>query len=620
MTTSAREGLPAYRRHALTACGIAAFCSVALALLLSDIVREFFPYAEEWKILVASLPEFARPLQWFTRGFIDYTNPYPAWSLAAANFFRPVMEIVYWLRGSLFGDDWGAYLYFNFLFMGFAAGALYFCLRTFKSAPGSPPGEGAAGQWLAGAMALAFVLMPPMASTAARFQPVFLPQMGFDPLIAAFSLLACLCYVSRRHAAAAVLVMAALLTKEQALPLAAALPLVHAWAGRDRWRKALPALLVLALPLLTWVAMRFLLFGGVSQGVYVLMREPAEIVRAFVVNLLKLPLYAPPLSGALREPLSWQALLVACNGLVLVYLAVDVWRRWWTRGPDAVSVVVILSWGFLALVGLNPRYGAIIIALSFVMAARPAAAGVPALARSAALAAVFVSALVHGWLSLHSYAAHARFSQIVFDAGRAYAAALDQSEADLVVVLNDPNTMYTAPSDMAQVLEAPVTEVFKASDFPWRWPAPYAREILPQPCAVSVSVAEGTRVNLRQSCGFQIRGAPIPRETPVVLPIADGVRAEFPEAAPAGDGMDLGKSMVLQVERPGVAVLYFDPATGSFQEISDLSPGRGEGDGEGDLPMFQGGTSHARHPSDDAAAVPRDPPAAHARPGDGRDR
>lgn len=574
MTTSTREGAPRFLGSAAIACAIAAFCTLALGLLLSDIVRNFFPYAEEWKILVASLPEFARSLQWFTRGFIDYTNPYPAWSLAAANFFRPVMEIVYWLRGSLFGQDWGAYLYFNFLFIGAAAGALYFCLRTLKPGPASTPGEDAAGPWLAGALALAFVLMPPMASTAARFQPVFLPQMGFDPLIAAFSLLACLCYAYRRYAVASALVLAALLTKEQALPLAAALPLVHAWTSRHRWREALPALLVLALPLLAWIAMRFLLFGGVSQGVYVLMREPAEIVRAFVVNLFKLPLYAPPLSGALREPLSWQGLLVACNGLVLAYLAVDVWRRWRMRGPDAVSSAVILSWGFLALVGLNPRYGAIIIALSLVMVARPAVAGVPAVARYMALAAVLVSGLVHGWLSVQSYGTHARFSQEVYEAGREYADALRGIEADIVVVLNDPNTMYTAPSDMAKVLDTPVTAVFKASDFPWPWPAPYAREMPEQACTVSVTSADGTAVTLRQSCGFRIMGAPVPRETPVVLPMADGVRAEFPEAAPAGDTMDLGKRLVLHVQRPGVAVLYFDPATGSFQEVSTLSLSR----------------------------------------------
>lgn len=561
-------------RHSAVACSIALLVALLLAWLCSDVVAGFFPYAEEWKIMRPSLPGLAHPLDWFL-GFAKIgADPYPAWSVAAINFWRPVMPAAYWLRGALFGEHWGAYLYFNFACLGMAAGALYLCLRTLKptALAGAQPTPDSSvalpGAWLAFVLVGLFILMPPMVSATSGFLPILVPQFAFGRLVAALGLLAALAFVHRRYWLVTLLLAAALLTKEQALPMAIACPLTYAWMHRRTLRNNWLTLLWLTAPLLVWIGIRLLLFGSISQGVYVLAGGSASAIRSLITSLLKLPLYAPSLSGALRDPVSVAALLVLCNGLVLAYLALDTLKRWWHYGPEVISVAFIGYWGFLALVDLNPRYGALIIALAIIMLARRAAPGVPRSARVLALAALTITGLTHGALSLRSYSTQVAFSKIIYQVGRDYAAALGEAGPNTaaVVVLNDPNTVYTAPSDMSKVLGLPVTTIYKTSDYPWQWPAPYATAIPKQPCTVSVTTPNAATVVLQQNCGLQIAGALVPHQNPPVLPIADGIEAVYPQAQynPAGYVSNLGQRLVLHIRRPGVRVLYFDPATRSF--------------------------------------------------------
>ncbi|MGH8505180.1 MAG: hypothetical protein ACRETM_04360 [Stenotrophobium sp.] len=554
--------------QALTACGIAAVVTVALSLLCADLVREYFPYAEEWKILLPSLPQFAHPLQWF-RGFAyQMSDPYPAWAVASVNFLRPVMNLTYWLRGALFGDAWGAELYFNFLYAGVAVGALYLCLRTLRDERTERDDSVGAG-W-AGLLLLAFLCMPSMICEASRFMGIMLPQMAFDRLLAAFCLLACLAYGYRRYVLATALLAIALLTKEHAAPVAIALPLTYAWAQRRQWRTSWPTLLLLALPIVAWLATRLLLFGSVAQGVYVLMRGPAEIAHAFAGNLIKLPLFLDSISVALHQPLSLHGLLLVCNTVLLAYLAWDTGKRWRAQGVEVISLAAIGTWCFLGLVGLNPRYGTLIEGLVVLMLARPAAPGVPAILRIAGLVAFMAGGAALGLLSLRAYDTHVAFSKVIYQVGRDYAVALGKAQTGMVVVLNDPNTMYTAPSDMAKVLGLPVTTVYKVSDFPWQWPEPEARVIPQQPCSVSVSVNAPGTVRFEQSCGLQIMGALVPNKKPLILPLAPGIDAEFPDATLSATGglPALGNIALLHVRKPGVSVLFFDPATRTFHWLS----------------------------------------------------
>jgi hypothetical protein len=548
--------------HVGVALAITLGLSLLFAWLFAVAVAEYFPYAEEWKILLPSMPGVTHVIDWF-RGFADtMSDPYPAWAVESVNFVRPIMNAVYWLRMVMFGENWGAQLYFNFAFVAFNAGMLWLTLRAY-------PGV-RAGVLLSSVLVFAYLVMPPVISGETRLMPLILPQMPFDPLLAAFYLLAVLAYTRGQFVATSICIALALMTKEQGLPLAVALPATFAWTRRRQWRAAVLPLAILALPLLIWLAARLFLFGSVAEGVYVMMRTPAEIVKDFIPNLLKLPLYAPGLRNALANPVSPQALLVACNGAVLAYLALDTWRRWRSTGPEILSVTVILCWGFLALVGLNPRYGAPVICLTVLMLARTAAPGVPEVARSLALAALLASAAIHAALSAQSLPVHLQFTRGVYEAGRDYAAALgsvDAGKVDVIVVLNDPNTMYTAPSDLARVMKLPVVAVHKATDYPWPWPETQARTPPEQACTVEARVLDPGRVEFTQSCGLQIMGARVPNELPLSLPLEEGIRVSFPDAAliPGAPIPALGSRMVIELARPNVGLLYFDPEQGAFR-------------------------------------------------------
>lgn len=539
-----------------------------LSLFCADIIAAYFPYAEEWKILLPSLPQFAEPIEWL-HGFAQTMNdPYPAWAVNSINFLRPVMNATYWLRGMLFGDNWGAQLYINFLNLGIAAAALYLSLRLLRDNNTAETQSTNLG--LALLLTLAFMLSPAMISQASRFMPMILPQMAFDRLLAGLCLLSILSYSYRRYLLATLFVTAALLTKEQAIPIAIALPMAFAWSQRKQWRSAWPNLLLLAIPLIVWLASRLLLFGSVSQDVYVLMRGPLDILHSLIGNLLKLPLYPTSLFAPLKQPFSLASLLVICNGLLLAYIALDTLARWRQNGPELLSVAFLGCWGFLALVGLNPRYGALLMALTILMVARPAASNLPPLLRRIALMALLIGCSIHGWWSYQSYPIHKAFSQTIYSVGQDFAQALSDTKAATIIVLNDPNTMYTATGDLAAVLNLPVTNVHKVSDFPWPWPANDATELPVLNCQVDSHWINAKQLEFRQSCGLIIMGARVPNEQPLRLPVIPGVMAEFPDAKfnPATGYTDMGTRLLLQVDRPDTTLLFFDPSDLSFKTLN----------------------------------------------------
>lgn len=555
---------PPIGRAALVSLIIAAAVALWLSWLCAGVVHTFFPYAEEWKIMLPSLPRFAEVQGWFT-GFASIaTAPYPAWAVNSINFIRPVMNVVYWLRGAWFGHQWGAYLYFNFAFIGIAAGAVFFCMRTLRDNISRK--DESARLWLAVLLLLVFIVMPPMVSQTSRFLPVILPQMAFGRLLGAFVVLACLSYGFRRYWIATGFLILALLTKEQAAPVAIALPLTFAWTHRRQWRSDWPWLLLLVIPIAAWVAARLLLFGSVAGHVYVLMGPDTGFVHQFIGNLLKLPFFAGSLHQALYQPFSLHALLVICNLLVLAYLIGDNLLRCWRKGPDVYMIAALGYWLFLAIVGLNPRYGTPIIALSVLLLARPAAVRLTAPLRPVALAALLVTGAGHAYLSWQSFPVHVTYSQKIYAVGEDYAQALAQAGPHPVVVLNDPNTMFTAPSDMATVLGLPPTAVYKASDYPWQWPAPAATQLPEEQCHVTVRVPVPGKVVFKQSCGLQIMGALAPNEDPLVLPLANGITVRYPKAHMNSETgyMAMGDTLVLRVTGRVCACCTLPPRTRPF--------------------------------------------------------
>jgi hypothetical protein len=560
-------------RHFWIAGGIAVVVGLLLALACEDVVREFFPFAEEWKIMPSSLPQFAHVSKWFAGFAAIATDPYPAWAVNSINFLRPMLNFVYWLRGEWFGEHWGAWLYFNFAFLALSVGVLYLMLRCQRDH--LTERDDGVGLSLALLMTVAFIAMPPLVSATSSFQAVLLPQMCFGRLLAIFILFACLSFSYRRYLLATLFLVFGLLTKEQGAPVAMALPLVFAWLHRRELHKQWPRLLLLLVPIIAWFAARLLLFGSVSQNVYVLMRPTGEIVHQFVGNLLKLPFYSGSLSEALHHPASLHALLVMCNLGVLAWLFMDNACRWRKQGPDVFMVTALGYWSFLGLVGLNPRYGTALVALTALLLARPAASRLTAMLRPLALLAFVVTGAGLAWQSFHFWPVQIEYSKRIYAVGRDYAEALAQVGPHPVVVLNDPNTMYTAPSDMALVLGLPPTAVYKASDYPWQWPQPSATRIAPEPCSVEVQVNQPGVLDFEQSCGLQIMGALVPNQIPLMLPLAKGIQVSFPQAHldTVSGQMQLGQRLVLRLGQPGVRVLYFEPDTRQFHILDPGSTG-----------------------------------------------
>lgn len=561
--------------HLWLAFGIAIVLSLTLGGLCADIVRGFFPFAEEWKIMPSSLPQFARISQWFAGFAAIASDPYPAWAVNSINFLRPILNFVYWLRGEWFGHNWGAWLYFNFAFVACAAGTLYFVLRTQKDY--RTVRDDSSGLLLSLLLTAAFIAMPPMVAASSSFQSILLPQMCFGRLLAVFILGACLSFSYRRYALATLFLALGLLTKEQGAPVAIALPLTFAWLHRRELSAHWPRLLMLLAPITIWLAMRLLLFGSVAQNVYVLMGpEQHSLVHQLVGNLLKLPFYSGSLSQALHHPVSLHGLLVACNLGVLGWLLLDNALRWRKQGPDVFMVTALGYWLFLAIVGLNPRYGTAMVALTAILLARPAASHFTSFLRPLALLAFIVSGAGQAWYSWQAYPTHAQFSKQVYAVGWDYAAALEQAGPHAIVVLNDPNTMYTSVQDMALVLGLPAQAVYKTSDYPWQWPGPLTRQMPNNDCRVDVQLTAPGVLRFVQSCGLQIMGAPMPHQLPVVLPLAEGIQASYPNAHwDAGIGYMLpGNTIVLHISQPDVRVIYFDPAEYSFHV---LNPGYAKG-------------------------------------------
>lgn len=535
--------------------GIALAWMLLLAIVFNDIVTNYFPFAEEWPLLAMSLPEHAHFSDWWTKGFALSPPPYEALRIPAINFIRPFYNFGHWLSGAIWGDYYGRFLYLNYLAIGTCAGAAYLCMSSFGGSRATHP-------LVALAMALALPLMPSLLSEAGLFQPVLIPMMGYDAVIAMLCLLAYASYQRQHYGLAALLLFIALFTKEQSLPVIVALPLSFAWSRRRNWRQVWPTLLLLSAPLIFWICLRLVVFGNVSSGTYVMNRSLDVIARSFFVNLLRLPLHAPAPGQLLRDPASVSALMVVCNLALLASVVVMLARRFWRQDPDAAEVSLVLSYGFLALVGTVPRFGAVLHAFLFVVLARASDDRMERAARALALASLAVFIGLQTSSSIAFYPIHAEQAQWVYKVGRRYDAVLKEAGASSVVVLNDPNTVYTTPMTMVKVLDSPVKFLVKASDYPWG--APKARA--PEPaCEVAIRAQEHRRLELWQSCGFRLMGAPVPpTEGPLTLALAPGIKVTFPEHASGVVFPNVGQRLVLEWEQDDLKLLYFDPQQDQF--------------------------------------------------------
>jgi hypothetical protein len=532
----------------VTALAIGMAWSVALALACRSLVDSYFPLADEWW-WVGMSPQW----EWVTSGLAGIAPGYPGLGGAGPEYIRPLFNLGYWLLGGLFGDDYGAYLYLNYVAIGACAGAAYLAAVR----PADEPRTRA----LKGAFVLLLPLMPFVWATRDMSETLVSAMMAYDPLIAALCLLAYCTYVREKYLVAAALLFVALFTKETALPAAVALPLTLAWTHRREWRRHLWPLLALATPVAAWLAVRLVAFGHVHDSTGSMGLGP--------LNIVKLPLQTTILRNIPTDPLGLDTAFLLGNLIILATLAVAIARRSLRDGPDAADVTLIFAFLFMAVLApTSARLAALLDCFLFVAVLRTTRRDLAPPWRNSLIATLLAFTLLNGAHAAAGFDATLAQARRAYDFGHRYAAAIAQHPTETVVILSDPVSCPASPATVASTLGLSRQQLLKASDFPM----PPCLKIRPAPCDVAVQVPAPGRVVLTQSCGFLlVTSAYDPGRTPFTVKLADGIRATFPEQAEASavNGMpSLGQKLELQIERDGVRVLYFDPRDDTFRWVA----------------------------------------------------
>ncbi len=515
---------------------------------------EYFPIADQWALIANSHPAFAHPLQWLTQGFSDYFVYDPAVSRPYANFIRPGFNGSFWLLGLFLPPESGGYLYYVYAVLGLCAGLVYLLIRQQSAAPA----------WVALLLAALVPLTPPLVP---EIGTLLVAYSAFDPLAAALGLLALMAWARGRWVLTALLLLLALFTKETSLPVLGALLLLSLWrwwSGRGQGATLLPALLI-AVPLLLWAGLRMVVFGNTAGGVYVLggglLHQLARQALQWPFWLETLPFHAG--APAAQKIQSW--LLLGANlGFALAALGIvgqRVLRR--REAPHPVELALLLSWGFMILVGVSDRLGAVLCvcllgSLGIWLGERQAPR----------LTALAVICLVAG-LGATVWRMPGRWQEIeplVVDysrLSRQYLAELKTYPAgDTVVVLNDPISWHSQARWLRQAGGVPA-QLVKVADFACPATAPRLR----QPCAVSLKPGGAPgEYDFEQSCGLDWCGAFVTHDQPARISPAEGVQAELlpgPSTAGATDWTRIH----LKLSRSDFKLLYFDPSDRGFHRL-----------------------------------------------------
>jgi len=347
--------------------------------------------------------------------------------------------------------------------------------------------------------------------------------------------------------------------------------LLQFWGTRPR--PALWPLAVLSLPLLLWMALRLMAFGNMAGGVYVLPSGIGETLKRSLKLALQWPLWADALpfhlhgSGA-QIVRAW--LLLAANLTFLLAAAGIVGLRFLRRRqpPNLAELGLLFSYGFMALVGIGGRYGAVLdlfllVCLGLWQAQRqaPRLGLMAALALGLGLAVTQWRAYEH-WTDLEPLLLD--YSQL----GRQYLAELKTFGAgDTVLVLNDPVSWHSQ-ARWLRLAGGVDAEVIKAADF--ACPASALR--LRQPCTVALkATAQPRQFEFDESCGIDWCGAFVSHAQAVSINPAPGVQVELlpgaaPDPAQAAEPQQWRSLRVTLSGKP-VHLLYFDPADRGFHRL-----------------------------------------------------
>jgi hypothetical protein len=557
--TAGTDLLPQLTRNQVAAAVALTLAWAAfLAFLSRALLAQYYPFADEWALLANADPHIVSPVRWFTSGFSDYFSYHPELSKPFANFVRPGFNFTYWLLGLAFEPTSSARLWFNFLTIGACSGLAYLCVAHTGSRWALP-------------LAALVPLLPGYITASAHS----VACLAYDPMIAALSLGALLAYERGRLPLTAALLLYAVMTKENSLPVAAAFPALHFlrhWRELTTrpWLRAQQVLL-LGLPVVAWLALRLWAFRDVSGGTYAFQyAEPMHAVRAVLRMLPRWPMWvdAPPWQMVPRLSAETTPLwgLVLANLTLVAGLGLRLLWQWWRRRSlDASLLVFLCSDVFMLLVGIAPRYGAVTLALLVVCVARWLASR-EAPRSAAAVTALMIAGVAIGlsrqwapaWELQRQFAEYGGIA-------RSYVQTLKTFPAgSRVIVLNDPTTWHSRLRWLLAV-EAVPAEVYKVADYT----CPNAGSRVFEPCAAEVAAtADPLRFEFTQSCGFDLCNAVRSGAIPIDVTLEGGVQlAVQPEPPPAGLAEPrplVWRKATVTLDRGDAWLLWFDPAGREF--------------------------------------------------------
>jgi hypothetical protein len=536
----------------IAAVGLATGWTVLLAFFARRLVYNYFPVGDEWALIANSNPALMSPLAWFTSGFSNYFVYDPILSVPYANFIRPSTNLTYWLLGLVLSPTSKWRLCFTFAVIGACAGLTYAC--AVRSAAFQRKG-------LALALAATVPLLPAFAPSL-----IFLaPYNVFDALAAALCLLAYLAFESDRYWTTLALLTLAVFTKETALPVAVAVPVVAFLCDRRRARADFGFALRIGglwLPALAWIACRYLAFGSTTSGTYAF----GGGMRATLATAATMAWHWPLPSGPWGSPWFHSVLPGVINAtLILGCIGVGAYRAWRKIDVDLAEVCALFSYAALLVVGISPRYGAVFEVFLVVSIVRAYQARLSSAVTAALVVSLTACAAIASYRTWRSYPATEGLMLNYYRIAQRYVKALDRyGSGDTVLVLNDPITWHSRVQWLSAV-EGNKAEVVKAMDFA----CPTTAERLRSPCEVSLRPGESPRrFEFEESCGLEFCGTMVAAAAPVRLHPAAGISIDLRRDPDRAANPLVWHGMTVDVDRPGVQILYFDPATRDFRGVS----------------------------------------------------
>ncbi|MGH8529174.1 MAG: hypothetical protein ACRETN_04925 [Nevskiales bacterium] len=530
----------------VTALALAVTWCLLLSCFIHDTAVGYFPVDDEWAWLANSSLELNRPLEWF-RGTGHYFSDYPGIEPPAANFLRPVVNLVYALIQLMLGPFSAGGLYFNVLAISLGAGLTYWACAAIH-----PHADRRLALGLA-------ALLPMLPAFGPSLTPLLMPSSGFDIVAAVFCLAAYMAYRRERQWLTIVFLSLAVLTKETALPAVAMFPLHYALERREGFfknKQVMARAILLMFPILLWLALRLNAYGSLAGGVYAVSLSPGSVLRRifawpFFSDTLLPALQNTPAIRILDAPLRAINVLFAAG--VLTVTAVRLLRG---RVPGLAELCFLASYAFLLLTGFYARYGAVLdVFLLLTLAAwwaehpRTRALGLGLLVFAVTICA-YKSALVYPHL-------HASFQRL-HTVARSYAELLHGfAEGEKVLVLNDPTTRHARLQWMETLIDSKA-DVVKAADFGWTalWLNPGAA------CEVGLAEVRDRpgRYLFRQSCGIELLGPHlISGSRPVEMKLSEWASVKLVPTRLPGVSATVWQEMTVELSAGPVRLVYFDP-------------------------------------------------------------